>query len=645
MVTMTGESEQDQTSAPQQERATGTRQAMPARVGPSGAELWARHLPAAQPNTNANRERGGHGHEEHTDETIATPGVTPGVSVNPAPTAGTGAGGATGTTGPAAPTAADTTAWLAAGNSWITGTLLPAMAAEPAGSIGRNTAAYCQGNAIDTGRPRVVLEAIVPTHDTDARVTASGQDPTQYKAWAWGSTANISVNVNGLGGYHNGVRIGLVTRRDLAGGTFTQDTVRTFLIHEVQHDSDHHESSLEGRGEAKGFDDAAWRWFKTEYRSYWLDTRYDALSTTKQHTDTHAGINGGAVITGKNEKSFACIKHLWISGTAYQSIIDAYTGSQRFKDLVHAHNGVDSANATNDPKVDDFVRSITAHQSTNAHNSWLAMDEAQRATCRSNGEIRRLIQSVWTVTDAYRVPLLGFIDFNFDDEDFRQAQRFTYALYNGDEDTMRSEAGRMGRARDWLISQPDFRTYASHYTSFPNNGPGFCMSWNAADVIALLQGSRQRGDFPTDRMAGCFAAGTPVLMADGATRAIESLEVGDEVLAYDEDARTIVRRRVSQRHDHPAEATFRVRIAGVAAPLIVTAQHRFFVAARREWVRFGELEVGTELFHYDAATREASPRRLEHIEPADTVPVYNLSVDENPSYFVLGILVHNTKMA
>jgi hypothetical protein len=94
------------------------------------------------------------------------------------------------------------------------------------------------------------------------------------------------------------------------------------------------------------------------------------VSTTRQHTDTHPGINGGAVITGKNEKSFACIKHLWISGTAYQAIINAYNGSQRFKDLVHQHNGVDSANATNDPKVDDFVRSITSNSSRTVLPHW-----------------------------------------------------------------------------------------------------------------------------------------------------------------------------------------------------------------------------------------------------------------------------------
>ena len=644
---MPGEPEQAQeTTTPT--HATAAREQAPPRVGPSGAEMWARHIPAARPNGDANRERAGHAHGEHgghdaghTDEIIATPGVTPGVEANPAPVTGTG--GATGTTPPAAPTAADTTAWLTAGNAWITGTLLPAMAAEPEGSIGKNTAAYCQGNAITTGTPRVVLEAIVPTHDTDARVTASGQDPTQYKAWAWGSTANISVNVNGLGGYHNGIRIGLVTRRDLAGGTFSQATVRTFLIHEVQHDADHHESSREGATEGNGFDDAAWRWFKTEYRSYWLDTRYDALSPTTQHTATHAGINGGAVIPGKNEKSFACIKHLWDSGTAYQSIINAYNGNQRFKDVVHAHNGVDSANATNDPKVDDFVRSITAHQSTNAHNSWAAMNEAQRATCRNNGELRRLIQAVWPVIDPYRVPLLGFIDYSFTDEDFRQAQRFCFALYHGNEGTMQSEARGLGRAREWLISQPDFRRFAEHFTSFPNNGPGFCMSWNASDVIALLNGSRQLGDFPV--MAGCFAAGTPVLLADGTTRAIEAVEVGDQVLAYDEQARCVVARRVTQRHDHAAEATFRAWIEGLDAPVVVTAQHRFFIAPKRAWVRFDALDVGAELFHYDPETREASPRRLERIEHADVVPVYNLSVDQDPSYFVLGILVHNTKMA
>ncbi|MEJ7600002.1 MAG: Hint domain-containing protein [Kofleriaceae bacterium] len=644
---MSGEPEQEQTSGAQTHAPGAREQVPPSREGPGGAEMWARHIPAARPNSDANRARSAHDHAEHgghegphTDATLVTPGVTPGVEVNPAPVTGTG--GATTGTPPAAPTAADTTAWLAAGNTWITGTLLPAMAAEPEG-IGKNTAAYCQGTAITTGTPRVVLEAIVPTHDTDARVTASGQDPTQYKAWAWGSTANVSVNVNGLGGYHNGVRIGLVTRRDLAGGTFSMATVRTFLIHEVQHDSDHHESSREGSGERGGFDDAAWRWFKTEYRSYWLDTRFDALSPTTQHTATHPGINGGAVITGKNERSFACIKHLWDSGTAYQSIINAYNGNQRFKDVVHAHNGVDSANATNDPKVDDFVRAITAHQSSNAHNGWAAMNEAQRATCRGNGEIRRLIQAVWPVNDPYRVPLLGFIDYSFTDEDFRQAQRFCFALYHGNEDTMASEARGLGRAREWLISQPDFRRFAEHFTSFPNNGPGFCASWNASDVIALLNGSRQRGDFPV--MAGCFASGTQVLMADGSTRAIETLEVGTAVLAYDEQARDVVSRRVTQRHDHPPEATFRATITGLATPVMVTAQHRFFVASRREWVRFGELAVGTELFHYDPVTREASPRHLERIEPADAVPVYNLSVEQDPSYFVFGILVHNTKMA
>jgi len=654
---MSGDPQRDEKSDAAQERP----RVPSSPFGVDGAQFWAQHTTAAN-NTSANRDRGqkaahngehgghdhgGHAHAgEHTDTTIVTPGVTPGVAANPA--AGTGGAGTGAGTAPAGPTAADTTAWLAAGASWITGTLLTAMAAEPEGTIGRNTALYCQGNAVDTGRPRVVLEAIVPMHDTDAQVTASGQDPTQYKAWAWGSTAaaNISINVNGLGGYHSGNRIGLVTRRDLAGSTFTQATVRTFLIHEVQHDADHSESSREGAGEGSGFDDGAWRWFKTEYRSYWLDSRYDALSTTKQHTATHAGINGGAVINGKNEKSFACIKHLWDSGTAYQGIINAYNGNQRFKDLVHAHNGVDSANATNDPKVDDFVRSITSHDSSSAVLAWTAMDDAQRASCRNNGEIERLIQSVWKITEPGRVPLLGFVRFHFNEDDFREAMRFMLAIYAGDEESMRTEAASLGRARDWFLRSSDFRDFAEHHSQYPNNNMAFCIGWNGSDIIQLLNGSRPRGDYPINpQLAGCFAAGTPVLMADGTSRAIETLAVGDEVLAYDETARRVVGRRVLQCHDHAADATFRARIAGLREDLVVTAQHRFYVAGRGEWVRLAELEVGTELFHFDAALREASPRRLEHVEPAENVPVYNLSVEEHPSYFVAGVLVHNTKIA
>src|SRR5690349_11916620 len=111
---------------PSREHGEAERETTPrSPFGKSGAQFWAQHVPAAT-NTDANRDRSQkarhdeHGHDgEHTDATIVTPGVTPGVHATPGTGgAGPGAGAAA---APAGPTAADTTAWLAAGATYITG--------------------------------------------------------------------------------------------------------------------------------------------------------------------------------------------------------------------------------------------------------------------------------------------------------------------------------------------------------------------------------------------------------------------------------------------------------------------------------------------------------------------------------------------
>lgn len=601
---------------------------------PGGVDLvaaWAAREQAstAGDNTNAQHERAAGTRSPHQpDETTTTTAGGTAASTDARPT-------------PPGRTVADTRAWIAAGNAYINGPLLANMAAEPPGIV-QNTALYCQGKARGTRRPRVVLEAIVPVHDADKRIEAERLNPAKYTAWAWGSPSDVSFNVVDLGGYHNGNRIGLVTRLGLDGGTHDEQTLREFLVHEVQHDADHSESSPEGKG-IDSFDDEAWRWFKTEYRAYWLDGRYDNFSTTRQHTATHPGINRGRVIDGKNERSFACISHLWEAGTAYQGIVDAYTASSKFRKLVHRHNGVDSANATNNPKIDDFVRSITAQRSTDAHDSWVAMETAERTTVRNNREIRQLIQGSWEITSSHRVPLLGFVDGDFDEEDYRQGARFAYAIYNGDDDKMRAEARNMGgKTRNFFAGHPDFRSFAEYHSSLGRNGLGFTSSWNAADILNLLKGSASAAVKSNQALHGCFAAGTRVLMADGGSRRIEQIEAGNEVLAYDEVQRSVTAQRVLQVHAHASEPVFRAYIVGLAVPLIVTAHHRFFLAQR--WVAFRQLTVGAELFFYDHTLREAFPRHLEAVEPAGETPVYNLSVDEHPNYFAGGILVHNMKM-
>lgn len=138
----------------------------------------------------------------------------------------------------------------------------------------------------------------------------------------------------------------------------------------------------------------------------------------------------------------------------------------------------------------------------------------------------------------------------------------------------------------------------------------------------------------------CFAAGTPVTMADGSTRPIETITVGANVLAFDERQRKVVVGRVSEFLNHEAVAIHRAVVEDIREDLLLTTNHPFYSGGG--WHRIEDLPLRSELFHYDPSRREASPRRLLALEPTGrTEPVYNLEVEEAHTYFAGGLLVHN----
>ena len=103
------------------------------------------------------------------------------------------------------------------------------------------------------------------------------------------------------------------------------------------------------------------------------------------------------------------------------------------------------------------------------------------------------------------------------------------------------------------------------------------------------------GGFPDDPPphGGCFLAGTPVLLADGSSKPIEDVLVGDEVLApvYDE----------TSGEDKVAACTVEAVWQGTAnewlevllphGKLFVTPRHRFYTGAGT-FRQIGELKVG-----------------------------------------------------
>ncbi len=145
------------------------------------------------------------------------------------------------------------------------------------------------------------------------------------------------------------------------------------------------------------------------------------------------------------------------------------------------------------------------------------------------------------------------------------------------------------------------------------------------------QNTRYRGS--------CFAAGTPVLMADGAWRPIDQVTVGSAVLSYDEEVGRVTANAVTKVLHHAAEPIHRAVVESVGHDLLLTTNHPFYSAGR--WCAIRDLAPHAELLHFDPSQGEA-PRRLLGLEPTDRCePVYNFEVERTHTYFVGGLLVHN----
>ncbi|MFZ4580336.1 MAG: Hint domain-containing protein [Myxococcota bacterium] len=140
----------------------------------------------------------------------------------------------------------------------------------------------------------------------------------------------------------------------------------------------------------------------------------------------------------------------------------------------------------------------------------------------------------------------------------------------------------------------------------------------------------------------CVEAGTPIATPAG-ERAVEDLEVGDLVLAWDLATRQAVPRRVTAIAEHVAWGV-PVLATRSGARLGVTANHLVFDAAKGSFVAAGLLGPGTQLLHRRADHVQSSA--LERYEQAAWLPwptrVYDLTL-EGPErcYFAGGILVHN----
>jgi hypothetical protein len=135
-----------------------------------------------------------------------------------------------------------------------------------------------------------------------------------------------------------------------------------------------------------------------------------------------------------------------------------------------------------------------------------------------------------------------------------------------------------------------------------------------------------------------FSAETHVLMADGSTKPISEVRVGDEVVAQDPKTGERSARKVARLWVHDDQF---VRLEIGESSVLTTANHPFWNDTDREWQRADQLDAGDLVLTADG--RSVRVGRL--LTAAGFGAAYNLAVDGVHTYHVLvgsdAILVHN----
>ncbi|MFJ8085110.1 polymorphic toxin-type HINT domain-containing protein [Streptomyces sp. NPDC096205] len=143
----------------------------------------------------------------------------------------------------------------------------------------------------------------------------------------------------------------------------------------------------------------------------------------------------------------------------------------------------------------------------------------------------------------------------------------------------------------------------------------------------------------------CFLAGTDVLMADGGTKDIEDIVLGDKVLATDPEtgrtsAREVTATIVTDSDKHFTELT--IATGHGEEHLTATYEHPFWSVSEHGWIAAGDLKPGMTLRTDDGRTVEVTGAR----QYTDHVRTYNLTVEGVHTYYALAgstpILVHNS---
>ncbi|MBO4205835.1 polymorphic toxin-type HINT domain-containing protein [Micromonospora echinofusca] len=198
------------------------------------------------------------------------------------------------------------------------------------------------------------------------------------------------------------------------------------------------------------------------------------------------------------------------------------------------------------------------------------------------------------------------------------------------------DMGRPGSCQQWVEQlyegYIDFLSVNLADLESPLGGP--------AAPLGPIRAKSGTGSRSSGGGACSFSGDTGVLMADGTTKPISEVRVGDLVLAVDPETGERGPRKVTNIWIHQ-DALKTLDVEGGA--LTTTEDHPFWNVTHRSWDRADELDRGDRLLTPSGVTVEVQGTLTD---PAHVGRAYNLTVHGIHTYYVLAgensVLVHNS---
>ncbi|WP_158230528.1 Hint domain-containing protein, partial [Pseudofrankia asymbiotica] len=148
----------------------------------------------------------------------------------------------------------------------------------------------------------------------------------------------------------------------------------------------------------------------------------------------------------------------------------------------------------------------------------------------------------------------------------------------------------------------------------------------------------------TGKPGNSFTPSTPVLLADGTTKPIDQVHVGDKVLTTDPDTGTTEPNTITAiivGHGDKQLVDITIQTGQGTATLTATNGHPLYDTTTGTWTTADHLTPGHTLRQPDGTTATITTTHLRH----QTSTAYNLTIDKIHTYYIeaggIAVLVHN----